>query len=117
MGLDSCSKPKDYLTVIFIYLRYKKSTNFRIGGLTAVLSKQEVWAMLKSCNLLKHKVLIGLLCGCELRCLEVGSVHLADMDFDCKQLKVVQGKGRKNRYVPLSEHLIRGLIGPPTRKL
>jgi site-specific recombinase XerD len=31
------------------------------------------------------------------------------MDFDRKQLKVVQGKGKKDRYVPLSEHLIRGL--------
>ena len=44
-------------------------------------------------------------------------MRLADMDFDRKQLKVVQGKGKKDRYVPLSEHLIRGLIGPPTREL
>ncbi len=77
--------------------------------LPVVLSKQEVWAMLKGCTLLKHKVLIGLLYGCGLRCLEVRSVRLADLDFDRKQLKVVQGKGKKDRYVPLSEHLIRGL--------
>lgn len=82
--------------------------------LPVVLSKQEVWAMLKTtaeaaCTLLKHKVLIGLLYGCGLRCLEVRSVRLADLDFDRKQLKVVQGKGKKDRYVPLSEHLIRGL--------
>jgi site-specific recombinase XerD len=31
------------------------------------------------------------------------------MDFDRRQLRVVQGKGKKDRYVPLSEHLIRGL--------
>jgi len=77
--------------------------------LPVVLSKQEVWAMLKSCTLLKHKVLIGLLYGCGLRCLEVRSVRLADLDFDRRQLRVVQGKGKKDRYVPLSEHLIRGL--------
>lgn len=77
--------------------------------LPVVLSKQEVWAMLKACSLLKHKVLIGLLYGCGLRCLEVRSVRLADLDFDRRQLKVVQGKGKKDRYVPLSEHLIRGL--------
>jgi integrase len=65
--------------------------------------------MLKGCTLLKHKVLIGLLYGCGLRCLEVRSVRLADLDFDRRQLKVVQGKGKKDRYVPLSEHLIRGL--------
>lgn len=74
-----------------------------------VLSKQEVWRMLKSCQLLKHRVLIGLLYGCGLRCLEVRSIRLQDLDFDRKQLRVVQSKGKKDRYVPLSDHLIRGL--------
>lgn len=75
----------------------------------AVLSKEEVWRMLKAAKLLKHKMLIGLLYGCGLRCMEVRSVRLADLDFDRKQLRVVQGKGKKDRMVPLSEHLIRGL--------
>jgi integrase/recombinase XerD len=74
-----------------------------------VLSKEEVWRMLKSSHLLKHRILVGLLYGCGLRCLEARSVRLQDLDFDRKQLRVVQGKGKKDRYVPLSEHLIRGL--------
>ncbi len=74
-----------------------------------VLSKEEMWRLLKSCQLLKHKILIGLLYGCGLRCMEVRSIQLQDLDFDRKQLRVVQGKGKKDRYVPLSEHLIRGL--------
>jgi site-specific recombinase XerD len=78
--------------------------------LPVVLSKEEVWAMLQSAQLLKHKILIGLLYGCGLRCMEVRSVRLQDLDFDRKQLKIVQGKGSKDRYVPLSEHLIRGLV-------
>jgi site-specific recombinase XerD len=78
--------------------------------LPTVLSKEEVWRMLKVAKLLKHRILIGLLYGCGLRCMEVRSLRLADLDFDRKQLKVVQGKGKKDRYVPLSEHLIRGLI-------
>ena len=41
--------------------------------------------------------------------MEARSVRLQDLDFDRKQLRVVQGKGKKDRYVPLSEHLIRGL--------
>jgi integrase len=77
--------------------------------LPVVLSRAEVWAMLKHCLLLKHRILIGLLYGCGLRCLEVRSIRLADLDFDRKNLKVVQGKGKKDRYVPLSDHLIRGL--------
>jgi integrase len=77
--------------------------------LPVVLSKQEVWHMLLACQLLKHKVLIGLLYGCGLRCMEVRNVRIQDLDFDRKQLRVVQGKGKKDRYVPLSQHLIRGL--------
>ena len=77
--------------------------------LPVVLSKEEVWKMLQSPTLLKHKILIGLLYGCGLRCMEARSVRLQDLDFDRKQLRIVQGKGKKDRYVPLSEHLIRGL--------
>ena len=77
--------------------------------LPVVLSKEEAWAMLQRAKLLKHKILIGLLYGCGLRCAEARSVRLEDLDFDRMQLKVVQGKGRKDRYVPLSVHLIRGL--------
>jgi hypothetical protein len=34
------------------------------------------------------------------------SVRLQDLDFDRKQLKVVQGKGKKDRYVLTFIHLI-----------
>ncbi len=77
--------------------------------LPVVLSKEEVWRMLMACKLLKHKILLGLLYGCGLRCMEVRSVRLRDLDFDRKLLHVVQGKGKKDRLLPLSEHLIRGL--------
>jgi len=77
--------------------------------LPAVLSKDEVWRMLKAAQLLKHKMLIGLLYGCRLRCMEARSVTLKGLDFDRKSLHVVQSKGRKDRCVPLSDHLIRGL--------
>jgi len=77
--------------------------------LPVVLSKKEVWDMLCSCKLLKHRILIGLLYGCGLRCFEVRNVRLKDLDFDRRVLHVVQGKGKKDRLLPLSEHLIRGI--------
>ena len=77
--------------------------------LPVVLSKEEMWRLLISPDLLKHKILLGLLYGCGLRCMEARSVRLQDLDFDRKVLHVVQGKGKKDRYVPLSDHLIRGL--------
>jgi len=77
--------------------------------LPLVLSQQEVRRLLKAPKLLKHKILIGLLYGCGLRCFEVRYLQLADLDFDRKQLHVRNGKGKKDRYVPLGEMLIRGL--------
>ena len=77
--------------------------------LPLVLSQQEVRRLLKAPKLLKHKILIGLLYGCGLRCFEVRYLKLADLDFDRKQLHVRNGKGKKDRYDPLGEMLIRGL--------
>lgn len=77
--------------------------------LPVVLSREEVKRLLKAPQLLKHRILMGLLYGCGLRCFEVRNVMLADLDFDRKMLHVRKGKGKKDRYVPLSEILIRGL--------
>lgn len=77
--------------------------------LPVILSRQEIWRMLTCAQLLKHRLLIGLLYGCGLRCQEVRSLELKHLDFDRKVVHVVQSKGNKDRYVPLSEHLIRGI--------
>ncbi len=77
--------------------------------LPVVLSKEEVRRLLKAPRLLKHRILIGLLYGCGLRCFEARNVQLQDLDYDRKMLHVKKGKGKKDRYVPLSDHLIRGL--------
>ncbi len=81
----------------------------RVKKLPVILSREEIWRMLQAAELLKHKLLIGLIYGCGLRCMEVRNIELRHLDFDRKMLHIVQGKGRKDRYVPLSEHLIRGL--------
>lgn len=77
--------------------------------LPVVLSREEVKRLLKAPTLLKHRVLIGLLYGCGLRCFEVRNIKLADLDFDRKMLHVRKGKGKKDRYVPLCDLLIKGL--------
>jgi len=77
--------------------------------LPVILSRREIWAMLTKAQLLKHRLLVGLLYGCGLRCMEVRNIELKHLDFDRHLLHVVQSKGNKDRYVPLSEHLIRGI--------
>jgi site-specific recombinase XerD len=77
--------------------------------LPVVLSRDEVKRLMKTPTLLKHRVLIGLLYGCGLRCFEVRNLKLPDLDFDRKMLHVRKGKGKKDRYVPLCDLLIKGL--------
>ena len=77
--------------------------------LPVILSREEIWRMLTSAQLLKHRLLVGLLYGCGLRCQEVRSLELRHLDFDRRLVHVVQSKGNKDRYLPLSEHLIRGI--------
>lgn len=81
----------------------------KLHKLPVILSRQEIWAMLNMAVLFKHKILIALLYGCGLRCMEVRNIQLQHLDFDRSFLHVVQGKGNKDRYVPLSKHLIRGI--------
>jgi len=81
----------------------------RAEKLPVILSRQEIWSMLQTATLLKHKLLVGLLYGCGLRCMEVRNIELRHLDYDRKLLHIVQSKGNKDRYVPLSVHLIRGI--------
>lgn len=77
--------------------------------LPVVLSHQEMMRLLKAPTLLRHRVLLALLYGCGLRRFELLNIKLHDVDFDRGMLHVREGKGRKDRYVPLGKHLSRGL--------
>jgi integrase/recombinase XerD len=77
--------------------------------LPVVLSREEIKKLFKAADLLKHRLLIGLLYGCGLRCGEARSIYLKDIDLDRQQLLVRKGKGNKDRYVPLGKLLCKGV--------
>lgn len=77
--------------------------------LPVVLSREEVKAMFIQAILLKHRLLLGFLYGCGLRCGEVRSILIKDLDLDREMLLVRQGKGNKDRYVPLGKLLVKGI--------
>ncbi len=81
----------------------------KVEKLPVILSRPEVLRMLRAATLLKHKLVVSLLYGCGLRCMELRNVELKHIDYDRKLLHIVQSKGNKDRYVPLSEHHIRGI--------
>lgn len=77
--------------------------------LPVVLSQQEIRKLLKAPKLLKHRLVLALLYGCGLRNFELCKLRITDIDMDRKMLHVREGKGRKDRYVPLCELLVRGI--------
>ena len=81
----------------------------KIKSLPSVLSRAECHRLFKVPKLLKHRVLLSLIYSSGLRCAEARALELRDIDFDRMQIHIRQGKGSKDRYVPLSKLVKRGL--------
>jgi site-specific recombinase XerD len=81
----------------------------RDNKLPVVLGRSEMKELLKAPGLLKHRILIGVLYGCGLRCQEARKLLIKDVDFERNMIHVRQSKGRKDRYVPIGTTLSRGL--------
>lgn len=77
--------------------------------LPVILSQQEMKRLLKTPPLLRNRLIIALLYGCGLRRQELLNLKIADINLDRAQLHIREGKGRKDRYVPIGTHLVRGL--------
>ena len=74
--------------------------------LPVVLSPQEVARLLDAAPGLKYKAALSVAYGAGLRAAEVISLKVADIDSKRMVIRVEQGKGRKDRYVMLSPHLL-----------
>ena len=77
--------------------------------LPIVLGRDEIKALIKQAVYLKHKLLVGLLYGCGLRCGEVRTIRLRDIDLSRGMLLVRKTKGNYDRYVPLGKLLVKGI--------
>ncbi len=77
--------------------------------LPVVLSPEEVARLLDAAPGLKYKAALSIAYGAGLRASEVVSLRVADIDSERMVIRIEQGKGRKDRYVMLSAHLL-GLL-------
>jgi integrase/recombinase XerD len=74
--------------------------------LPVVLSPEEVARLLDAAPGLKYKAALSAAYGAGLRATEVISLKVSDIDSKRMLIRVEQGKGRKDRYVMLSPHLL-----------
>lgn len=78
---------------------------FKEHRLPQVLSKEEVQKIINATNNLKHKALLSLTYACGLRRSEVLNLKIKDLDSKRKLIRILQAKGKKDRYVPFGDKL------------
>jgi integrase/recombinase XerD len=74
--------------------------------LPVVLSPEQVARLLDAASSLKYKTALSVAYGAGLRASEVVALKVSDIDSQRMVIRVEQGKGRKDRYVMLSPHLL-----------
>lgn len=74
--------------------------------LPKVLAKEEVLAIIKNTNNIKHRCIVSLLYSAGLRRSEVLNLKPEDIDSKRMMIKVRAGKGNKDRFTILSEKLL-----------
>jgi len=74
--------------------------------LPVVLSAQEVSLFFQAVGLIKHRAVLMTCYGAGLRIAEAVSLKPTDIDSKRMVIRVEQGKGAKDRYVPLSPRLL-----------
>lgn len=71
-----------------------------------VLSKVEVKRILEAHQNVKHRTMLSLIYACGLRRSELLNIKIRDIDSGRGMLLIRQGKGKKDRMVPLSERIL-----------
>jgi integrase len=75
----------------------------------ALLTRGEVAAILDACDKPRYRTMLTLCYGCGLRLSEVLALRVGDIDGERRLLRIEQGKGAKDRLVPLSPTLLEAL--------
>jgi integrase/recombinase XerD len=77
--------------------------------LPSVISKESILKMIDSCQNQKHRCIISLLYSAGLRRGELLNLKIADIDSERMTIKVVQGKGQKDRITLLGTRILTDL--------
>jgi integrase/recombinase XerD len=77
--------------------------------LPQVFSIEQIQQLLSVVANVKHRMILSLFYGAGLRMNELRHIMLCDMDSKSFQIKVVAGKGRKDRFTLLPKHLLEPL--------
>jgi site-specific recombinase XerD len=74
--------------------------------LPSVMTTQEVMKLIDGVQNIKHRTILMLLYSSGMRVSEIANCKIADIDSKHMRIKVVQGKGAKDRYTIMSEQVL-----------
>jgi integrase/recombinase XerD len=74
--------------------------------LPPVMSAQEIKTLIDSIKNIKHRAVVMLLYSSGMRLSEIAALKITDIDSKNMRIKVVQGKGMKDRFTILSEQVL-----------
>ena len=74
--------------------------------LPVVFSREETLRILDSLSNLKHRAILATIYSAGLRVSELRHLQVSDIDSERMVIRIVQGKGRKDRLVPLAVKLL-----------
>jgi integrase/recombinase XerD len=77
--------------------------------LPEILSHEEVSRLFTAVRHAKHRLIFETIYACGLRVSEATQLKVRDIDRDRMTVRIEQGKGSKDRYVPLSKRLLQRL--------
>jgi integrase/recombinase XerD len=77
--------------------------------LPVILNRSELKKLFRAPTLLKHRIVLTLIYSAGLRGQEVINLKQSDIDFERQSIHIRQSKYKKDRIVPLSEYMARGL--------
>lgn len=77
--------------------------------LPTILNREELRQLFNAPALLKHKIVLCLIYSAGLRGQEVVNLKISDIDFERKTIHIRQSKFKKDRILPLSGYMAKGL--------
>jgi len=77
--------------------------------LPVILNRKELRELFAALVLLKHRIVLTLIYSAGLRGQEAINLKISDIDFERKTIHIRQSKYKKDRIVPLSDYMARGL--------
>lgn len=77
--------------------------------LPVILNRSELKELFKTPKLLKHRIILTLAYSAGLRSQELIRLKISDIDFERKTIHIRQSKYKKDRMVPLSNYMAKGL--------